>query len=113
MSFLSNRATGIIFLIRICLSILILNLFKIFSLWQSIILQAVCVFPLCSGVARILVWGVDSVIIWYINDIIDRAINGNVIMVACTLKHTVQANESSQYDCFRKPASRLNWIKER
>ena len=28
-----------------------------------------------------------------------RAFPGNVIMVACTLKHTFQANVSSQYNC--------------
>ena len=39
------------------------------------------------------------------NIIRDKAIDGNVIVVACTLKNTVHAVESSQYDCFRKPAA--------
>ena len=32
-------------------------------------------------------------------------------MVACTRKQTVQATESSQYDCFRKPAAYIISLK--
>ena len=38
-----------------------------------------------------------------------RAVDVNVLMVACTLKHTVPATESSQYDCFRKHAAYIDY----